>query len=69
MENTGEYIKGRALNSCKPDSRNIFGGSSPCWVTSTNKFIAASLLGLFFFSFTFLSLTAHHHYEFHYFIV
>lgn len=45
MENTCEYIKGRALNKWKPDSRNVFGGSSACWVsyTCTDRFIAASL--------------------------
>lgn len=50
MENTHEYIKGRALNNCKPDSRNVFGGSSPCWVgyTCTNRFIAAFLYFFFF---------------------
>lgn len=66
VENTHEYIKGRALNNCKPDSRNVFGGSSPCWMryTCINRFIAASLFFPFFFS----HLTAHHHYAFHYFI-
>lgn len=55
MENTREYIKGRALNNCKPDSRNVFGGSSPCWVgyTCTNRFIAAFLYFFFLFLFAF----------------
>lgn len=67
VENTCEYIKGRALNNWKPDSRNLFGGSSPYWVsyTCTNRFIAASLVFFFFF----LRFAGHHHYAFHYFIV
>lgn len=49
VENTCEYIKGRALNKWKTDSRNLFGGSSPCWVSyiRSHWFIATSLFFCF----------------------
>lgn len=54
VENTCEYIKGKALNKWKTYSRNLFGGSSPCWVSyiRSHRFIATSLFWGFFLPFS-----------------